>query len=135
MDQWIWESAERAYQEKRRRTQYSRTCNACKKKFPSGNKLFRHLSVNPKHRCELYEVTYVLKCTSHPGFEIQSSLNVWRSHTADVTEYKNVWGHNIFCGTECKNVYVDSIQITPYYREAERYTITDFDMKDLLSAE
>jgi hypothetical protein len=74
MDFWIDDldairTAERLDEAKRKRKQYSRTCNACKKDFVSGNQLFKHLREKPFHQCEFHTIHYTIKCKVHPEFK------------------------------------------------------------------
>jgi hypothetical protein len=128
MDWWIgdWDvikTAERREKEKRARKQCSRTCHACKKHFESGNKLFRHLQSQPNHKCDLHWLHYNMRCKIHSEYRARC-LNFFFDHLDSIPERPNYY-------TECKEVYVESIEITPYYREKETYTITDFDPEDL----
>ena len=101
--------------------QYERECNACKKIFQSGNKLFEHLNVNPKHKCNIHDISYTLKCKKHTDFQQSSWLNYSKYHFITISSKMEYL---------CEDVYVESIQITPYSQKDKQYTITDFNQND-----
>lgn len=121
------EQRAREYSEKRRREKLMTPalCYACKKIFSSGNQLFKHLNENPLHQTEFHWITYTIRCDKHLDFKQQGWLNIPLGHFIPGSTEKTL--------IECKGVYVESVQITPYYREKERYSITDFDQADLLA--
>jgi len=130
MDYWITdidiiESTRRSEIEKLSRKQYSRKCNACKKGFVSGNQLFKHLASHPHHKCDIHHVSYTIKCRKHSDFCEYRWLCIPKDHYIPILNEQS-------CFTVCKDVYIDSVQIMPYYRENELYSITDFDQNDMI---
>jgi hypothetical protein len=120
--------AERAekYHEKRRKAKLANPaiCYACKKKFSSGTLLFEHLREKPLHKTEFHWISYTIKCNKCTEFKEQGWLNIPSGHFLPTGRGTLI---------ECQGIYVESVQITPYYRENERYSITDFDQADLLA--
>lgn len=99
-------------------------CYACKKKFLTGVELFEHLDEKPLHKIKPYWVSYTIGCNKCSNFKEQGWRNIPSRHI--IPSDKETF-------LECRNIYVESIQITPYFRKNERYTITDFDQIDLLT--
>lgn len=126
------EQSERDEEERRRKNgkQSVRQCNACRKRFDSGNALFRHLSATPKHRCQLNHVSsFTLKCANCPDF-VRECSNV-----SQHDKKHRLWRKDGTPDGECDGCFVYSINICLSYsswRSQDKvYSILDFDSNDV----
>ena len=124
-DLYILAHKRRAYYNSLNNEQRSRICNVCKKRFPSGNKLFKHLKECPLHRCTYDCVKYEFACKTHQDYNKISFLNSEYQHFIPVQGQDGIF-------VPCCDVYIKKIWITIYrIGKNESYYVTDFNENDL----
>lgn len=121
-DPWICdlaflEHAREQYYDSRKREQTPRTCNVCKAVFPSGQKLFKHLSENRLHMAELHEVSHIYRCKSCDYEEWITTNST--THMRRIDNTNNNTSEYVSCGP----IYKALVKISPYSREENSYML------------
>lgn len=94
-----------------------RDCYVCKETFSSYEQLLEHHRKYPKHRCGRDEITYTYKCRKC-DYHNSGLLHMISDHFIPIGKRKL---------RVCDGVYIHSIEVTPYGRVKDRYSILGTD--------